>query len=109
MIEFWACMGLGCLDKEFLEKLTKANRAGKTVRGVVKEYGFRLSHFELAELEYILGVKEIVENMKNIQPMVCPPPPRPCPTRSASSLQGYREFKAAHLRVQKFLRSKQNR
>jgi len=101
MVEFWACLGLGCTDKEFLDKLIDPSIIGKsTVGDVVKEYGFRLSHFELAELERILGHNEsIVELMMRIQVMICPPPPRACPDRSASSQQTYEEYKRVHASI----------
>jgi hypothetical protein len=63
MIEFWAVVGLACLDHVFLrELLAHAPNIEKTVR----EYGFRLSRFEMGELKRILRIPRVVECMHNI-------------------------------------------
>ncbi len=75
MVDFWACIGLGCMDREFLATLKEPGRIGKrSVREVVREYGFHLSHFELAEIERLLAIPDIVTAMNNIYGWGCPPP-----------------------------------
>jgi hypothetical protein len=100
MFEYWACFGLACIDDEFLKKLEDAsNGIGKDkVIDVVKAYGFRFSHFELAELEYILKNRRdvVVPKMKEINCAMCPPPPRPCPCSSASSIDLYDQYRNGH-------------
>jgi hypothetical protein len=97
MVEFWACIGLGCMDREFLAALKEPARIGKsTVGEVVREYGFRLSYFELAELERLLSIPDIVTAMEKIYAWGCPPPLHciSC-TRSARS-DGYDEYRRLH-------------
>lgn len=93
MVEYWACVGLACIDKEFLDKL-KNNGRSTTI-----EYGFRLSKFELAELERLVADREIEEWMRAIQTSPrggCKPPYcSPSPARS----EGYEEYKKFHARL----------
>jgi hypothetical protein len=107
MVEFWACLGLGCTDREFLDRIKDPSIIGKsTVGEVVREYGFRLSLFGLAELERLLADDEIVKCMRIIYSRGCPPP-RPCVgwTKSASS-GGYEEYKKFHASLLKRLEEK---
>ena len=63
MIEFWAVVGLACLDHVFHRELVEhAPNVEETVRG----YGFRLSRYEMGELKRILGIPVVVDCMHNI-------------------------------------------
>lgn len=55
-MEFWAVMGLACLDHVFLSKLV-ANKVKP--EGIVREYGFRLTRWELAELIRVLSLDKV--------------------------------------------------
>jgi hypothetical protein len=68
MVELWACVGLACTDKNFLDKLKSDAPA------TVKEYGFRLCYFEEAYLESLLADEKIVDYMEKIYPLACRPP-----------------------------------
>ena len=87
MVDFWACIGLACIDDKFLNALR--NFGDKTLGEVVREYGFRLSCFEIAALERILGIDEAVELMQKFRIIGCPPPPRPCPFVHFASLSAH--------------------
>lgn len=63
MIEFWAVIGLACLDHVFLAELTKYKA---DVEGTIREYGFRLSRYEMGELKRILRIPDAVSSMHNI-------------------------------------------
>jgi len=51
MIEFWAAIGLACLDHVFLEQLREHQ---DDVETVVRNYGFRLSRWEMGELKRVI-------------------------------------------------------
>ena len=62
-MEFWALIGLACLDHVFLRELeTNIDNLEKPVR----EYGFRLSRWEMGELNRILRVKGAFHHMHEI-------------------------------------------
>jgi hypothetical protein len=63
MVEFWAVVGLASLDHVFLRELTEH---APDVEGTVREYGFRLSRFEMGELKRILRIPSAITNMHNI-------------------------------------------
>jgi len=63
MIEFWAVIGLACLDHVFLHQLMDC---APNVEGTIKEYGFRLSRYEMGELKRILRIPRAVDNMHEI-------------------------------------------
>jgi hypothetical protein len=63
MIEFWAVVGLACLDHVFLRELTEH---APDIEGTVRAYGFRLSRFEMGELKRILRIPGAVHSMHNI-------------------------------------------
>ena len=119
MIEYWACFGLACMDSVFLEKLEEASekdaskwdsgnkdKADVEVASVVRAYGFRLSHFELAELAYCLRYKpEVIVKLKEIHHIWCPPPPRPCPFEHAVSDNIYSLFKERFIAFREKLNS----
>ena len=63
MFEFWALIGLACLDRVFLEQLVAHKN---NVEAVVKEYGFRLSRWEMAELTRVLQLGEVTHHMHMI-------------------------------------------
>ncbi len=97
MVEFWACVGLGCMDREFLAALREPGRIGKTTVGeVVRECGFRLSYFELAELERLLSIREIVTAMENIYAWGCPPPLHCISWARSACSEGYEEYRPLH-------------
>jgi hypothetical protein len=58
MIEYWAVLGLAIIDEEFLETLAKAKRDIGKLRKVVKDYGFRLSRYEMGELQRVINAKD---------------------------------------------------
>jgi len=60
MIEFWALIGLACLDKVFLKELT-ANK--NNLEPVVRNYGFRLSRWEMGELTRVMQLPKVVGHM----------------------------------------------
>jgi hypothetical protein len=77
----------------------------KTVGDVVKGYGFRLSKFELAELERVVADPEAEKCMRMIQPVGCRPPvcsPSPAPPVGA----GYEKYKEWYRSVFERLREK---
>lgn len=90
MIEYWACIGLACADDDFRDQLQKD--APRTT----EEYAFRLSSFELADLERLMGEPKVLAAMTVIQNYICPLPPKPCPKHSARSA-GYAAYKQIHL------------
>ena len=63
MVEFWAVIGLASLDHVFLKERTEH---APNVEGTVREYGFRLSRYEMGELKRILRIPDAVANMHNI-------------------------------------------
>ena len=63
-MEFWAVMGLACLDQVFLGQL-EANRDNP--ERTVREYGFRLTRWELGELRRVLNLDGAIGHMG----MVC--------------------------------------
>ncbi len=63
MIEFWAVIGLACLDHVFLGELVAH---APDVEGTVEEYGFRLSRYEMGELKRILRIPAAAESMHKI-------------------------------------------
>jgi len=58
MIEYWASLGLAIIDEEFRESLAKHKRDIGKLRRVVKDYGFRLSRYELGELQRVINAKD---------------------------------------------------
>ena len=63
MFEFWALIGLACLDRVFLGQLD-ANKGNLTP--LVRKYGFRLSRWEMAELYRIMQLPDVVHHMHMI-------------------------------------------
>jgi hypothetical protein len=59
-MEFWAVIGLACLDQVFLRELEK-NKANP--ERTVREYGFRLTRWELGELTRVLSLDSAFEQM----------------------------------------------
>lgn len=66
MIEYWAVLGLAIIDEEFLEALSKAKRDIGKLRKVVKDYGFRLSRYEMGELQRVINVKNHENRKGNV-------------------------------------------
>jgi hypothetical protein len=62
-MEFWALIGLACLDKVFLGEL-KTNR--ENPEPTVREYGFRLTRWEMGELKRILSIDDAFHHMHSI-------------------------------------------
>jgi hypothetical protein len=62
-MEFWALIGLACLDAVFLRELEK-NR--ENPERTVREYGFRLTRWEMGELRRILTIGDAFHHMHAI-------------------------------------------
>jgi hypothetical protein len=62
-MEFWALIGLACLDHTFLDELQK-NRDNPWA--TVREYGFRLTRWEMGELRRILQLEGAFHQMHMI-------------------------------------------
>ena len=62
-MEFWALIGLACLDKVFLGEL-ETNR--ENPEPTVREYGFRLTRWEMGELKRILSIDDAFHHMHSI-------------------------------------------
>ena len=60
MFEFWALIGLACLDRVFLAQLDAHK---DDLEPIVREYGFRLSRWEMAELSRIMHLPKVVKDM----------------------------------------------
>ncbi|HEU0178371.1 MAG TPA: hypothetical protein VFV58_29250 [Blastocatellia bacterium] len=71
MIEYWAALGLAIIDHEFLESLVKAKKDGRKLRGIVKDYGFRLSRYELGELQRVINSRVSKEELEKLRRAVC--------------------------------------
>src|SRR5262245_34677632 len=57
MVEYWAVLGLCVTDCNFRRKLQiDADIAAK-------EYGFRLSHYEIGEVKRLMAIPEVVEGL----------------------------------------------
>jgi hypothetical protein len=63
IMEFWAVVGLACLDHVFLHQL---RAAGEESEDVVREYGFRLSRWEMGELKRIMSIPGLPDTMHSI-------------------------------------------
>jgi hypothetical protein len=75
MIEFWAAVGLACTDLSFLKAVQNPEIIKQSsVQEVLKEYGIRLSYFELSEFKRFIGNSEIVTHMTAIYALGCPKP-----------------------------------
>jgi len=57
MTELWSVIGLAMLDRKFNEELKEARDDLKKLGEEVEEYGFRLSCYELVELQRIISAK----------------------------------------------------
>jgi|SRR5215470_16096298 len=66
MIEYWAVIGLACLDDEFREKLVKAKGNARTLNQLMKDNCFRLSLYELGEVQRLMRIPKVVESMEAI-------------------------------------------
>ena len=62
-MEFWALIGLACLDKVFLRELVEHR---DNPEGTAREYGFRLTRWEMGELKRILSIDEASHHMHMI-------------------------------------------
>lgn len=62
-MEFWALIGLASLDKVFLTQLVENK---ENPEELVREYGFRLSRWEMGELRRILNIEEAFHHMHKI-------------------------------------------
>ena len=60
MVEYWAVIGLACIDHDFLEALQG------DVERATNENNFRLSRYEKADIERLLLLEDVVEAMKEI-------------------------------------------
>ncbi len=66
MIEYWAVLGLAIIDEEFREALAKAKRDTGKLRRIVRDYGFRLSRYELGELQRVINSKDPKDPKVNV-------------------------------------------
>ena len=61
MIEFWAVLGLACIDHEFRNKLRQ------DPEHTVAAYRFRLSRFEMGEVQRLVKSTKVVNCMEEIE------------------------------------------
>ena len=66
MIEYWAVIGLACVDGEFRKKLEINKEDASKIDQLMKEYGFRLRFYELGEVQRLMRIPEIVKSMETI-------------------------------------------
>jgi len=66
MIELYAVIGLASLDDEFREKLENSREGMDSIREVLKDYGFRLSLYEIGEVQRLMHIPEVIECMDTI-------------------------------------------
>ena len=57
MVEYWAVLGLCVTDCEFRSKLQSDTEA------TVKEYGFRLSRYEIGEIKRNMATSGVIEGL----------------------------------------------
>lgn len=57
MVEYWAVLGLCVTDCDFRRGLQTDALA------TVKEYGFRLSRYELGEVKRLMAIPEVIEGL----------------------------------------------
>lgn len=57
MIEYWAVLGLCVTDCDFRRKLQSDPEI------TVKEYGFRLSRYEMGEVKRLIAIPEVIEGL----------------------------------------------
>ncbi len=62
-MEFWALIGLACLDHVFLREL---ERNKDNPEQTVREFGFRLTRWEMGELKRILSIDDAFHHMHSI-------------------------------------------
>jgi hypothetical protein len=65
MIEYYAVIGLACLDDEFRDALEKGKGNIRSIEKLMKAYGFRLSRYETGEVARLMNIPTVVEGMKN--------------------------------------------
>ena len=63
MIEFWAMIGLACLDHVFLNQLREHP---DHVEETIREYGFRLSRWEMGEFKRLITIPGLLDQMHKI-------------------------------------------
>jgi hypothetical protein len=66
MIEYWAVIGLACLDDEFREALEDKIENDAEFEGYLKDQGFRLSRYEVGEVKRLIGIPEVIQGMDQI-------------------------------------------
>ena len=86
-MEFWALIGLACLDHGFLNELREHQ---DNLEKPVREYGFRLTRWEMAELERVLKIPGAFEHMHMICELLwgdafVPKDPDPCAWSASQS------------------------
>lgn len=57
MVEYWAVLGLCVTDCDFRRRLQSDPDAA------VKEYGFRLSRYEIGEVKRLMAIPEVIEGL----------------------------------------------
>ncbi|HWQ33661.1 MAG TPA: hypothetical protein VNQ79_12480 [Blastocatellia bacterium] len=63
MIEYWAVIGLACLDDEFRKALEGKKEKDAEFEGYLKDQGFRLSRYEVGEVKRLIGIPEVIQGM----------------------------------------------
>ena len=66
MIELYAVIGLASLDDEFREKLEDSKEDMSSLANVLKDYSFRLSLYEIGEVQRLMHIRKVVECMDTI-------------------------------------------
>ncbi len=97
-MEFWALVGLACLDHVFLQQLKEH---GHKVEETIREYGFRLSRWEMGELKRIMRVPGIPDKMHSIctgvwEDSFSPKDAAPCWWSAATSAGHDHEIRGHH-------------
>ncbi|MEW6210823.1 MAG: hypothetical protein AB1631_20830, partial [Acidobacteriota bacterium] len=66
MIEYWAVLGLAVVDHHFREALFRAREDRSLLDRLMKEHCFRLSRYELGELQRVISTPGVVERLAEI-------------------------------------------
>jgi hypothetical protein len=59
MIEYWAVIGLACLDDEFRDGLAERKGDFRELAKYLKDQGFRLALYETGEVQRLISDPEI--------------------------------------------------
>jgi hypothetical protein len=70
MIEYWAAIGLACIDSDFRKEIQTQSRSNdlKELHGTLLEkYHFRLSRLEVGEIRRIFRQDYVMEDFERLQ------------------------------------------